>query len=94
LFHYTACLRLMIWFSLIATVFFPFGMAQAGDILSWPLGLICWLLKLCVLVAALGLFEVSTAKMRVFRVPEFLGVALLLGLLSAVFLFVAGRLNG
>ena len=27
--------------------------------------------------------------MRVFRVPEFLGVALLLGLLAAVFLFVS-----
>jgi len=94
LFQYTACLRLMIWFSLIATVFFPFGMAQAGNILTWPLGLISWLAKLCILAAALGLFEVSTAKIRVFRVPEFLGVALILGMLSAIFLFVAGRFGG
>ncbi len=93
LFQYTACLRLMIWFSLIATVFFPFGMAQAGNILSWPMGLISWLAKLGALAAALALFEVSTAKMRVFRVPEFLGVALLLGLLAVIFLFVAGRLS-
>jgi len=27
--------------------------------------------------------------MRIFRVPEFLGVAVLLGLLAAVFLFVS-----
>ena len=53
-----------------------------------------WLAKLATLAVALALFEVSTAKMRVFRVPEFLGVALLLGLLSAIFLFVAGRLGG
>jgi formate hydrogenlyase subunit 4 len=94
LFQYTSCLRLMIWFSLIATVFCPFGMAQAGNILSWPLGLAAWLAKLATLAVTLALFEVSTAKMRVFRVPEFLGVALLLGLLAAIFLFVAGRLAG
>ena len=94
LFQYTACLRLIVWFSLIGSLFLPFGMAQAGAILSWPLGLAAWGAKLCGLAFALSLLEVSTAKMRVFRVPEFLGVALLLGLLSAIFLFVAGRLSG
>ncbi len=94
LFHYTACLRLMVWFCLIGTLFLPFGMAQAGAPLSWVGGLLIWGVKLVFLAGALSLLEVSTAKMRVFRVPEFLGVALLLGLLSAIFLFVAGRLNG
>jgi formate hydrogenlyase subunit 4 len=94
LWQYTACLRLMVWFCLIGTLFLPFGMAQAGAILSWPLGLLTWGVKLAGFAAALGLLEVSTAKMRVFRVPEFLGVALLLGLLAAIFLFVAGRLSG
>jgi hypothetical protein len=32
--------------------------------------------------------------MRVFRVPEYLGVTMLLGILSGVFLFVASRLGG
>jgi formate hydrogenlyase subunit 4 len=94
LFHYTGCLRLILWFSLLGAVFFPFGMGDAGMILTWPLGLALWLAKLAVFAAGLVLFEVSTAKMRVFRVPEFLGVALLLGILSSVFLFVAGKLGG
>jgi len=94
LFQYAAMLRLIVWFSLIATIFCPFGLAQAGNFFSWPLGLLSWLAKLAALAVALACFEVSTAKMRVFRVPEFLGVAMLLGLLSAVFLFVAGRLGG
>jgi formate hydrogenlyase subunit 4 len=94
LFHYTAMLRLIAWFSLIATIFCPFGMADAGNPLSWPAGLILWAGKMLAGSAALALFEVSTAKMRIFRVPEFLGVAMLLGLLSAVFLFVATRLGG
>jgi len=37
----------------------------------------------------LALFETSIAKMRVFRVSEFLGAALLLGLLAVIFLYVS-----
>jgi formate hydrogenlyase subunit 4 len=37
----------------------------------------------------LGLFETSIAKMRVFRVSEFLAAALLLGLLAVIFLYVS-----
>jgi formate hydrogenlyase subunit 4 len=37
----------------------------------------------------LALFETSIAKMRVFRVPEFLGVALMLGLLGTLLLFIS-----
>jgi formate hydrogenlyase subunit 4 len=94
LFEYAAMLRLMVWMCLIGTVFLPFGMARAGDILSWPGGLLLWFVKLAVMATALSLFEISTAKMRVFRVPEFLGVAMLLGVLAGVFLFVAARIGG
>lgn len=93
-FEYAGMLRLMIWFCLIGTVFFPFGMARAAAVLSWPGGLLLWALKLAVLASALCLFEISTPKMRVFRVPEFLGVAMLLGVLSGIFLFVAARIGG
>ena len=40
--------------------------------------------------AVLALFETSIAKMRVFRVPEFLGAALMLGLLATLLRFVSG----
>jgi formate hydrogenlyase subunit 4 len=94
LFEYAGMLRLMVWMCLIGTIFLPFGMASAGDLLSWPAGLLLWLIKIGVMSAALALFEISTAKMRVFRIPEFLGVAMLLGILSGVFLFVAARIGG
>lgn len=94
LFEYAAMLRLMAWMCLIGTVFFPFGMARAGEILSWPGGLLLWGGKLGVMAVVLSLFEIGTAKMRVFRVPEFLGVAMLLGVLAGVFLFVAARIGG
>jgi len=94
LFEYAAMLRLIVWMSLIGTVFCPFGMGLAGNVLSWPGGLMLWLAKLAGLSVALSVFEIGTAKMRIFRVPEFLGVAILLGLLSAVFLFLAERIGG
>ena len=40
----------------------------------------------------LALFETAIAKMRVFRVPEFLGAALMLGLLGTLLLFVSRSL--
>ena len=37
----------------------------------------------------LAVFETAIAKMRVFRVPNFLGAALMLGLLGVLLLFVS-----
>ena len=44
-------------------------------------------------VVLLGLFETSIAKMRVFRVPNFVGAALMLGFLGALLLFVSRTLK-
>lgn len=93
-FEYAGMLRMMVWMCLIGTIFLPFGMARAAALLTWPAGLGLWFLKLLGMACILCLFEVSTAKMRVFRVPEFLGVAMLLGVLSGVFLFVAEHIGG
>ena len=88
-----AALRLTLWLALLAAIFFPFGTAPAGFApLGWVLGLLFWVLKMAVLCLALAAFESAIAKMRIFRVPEFLGAALLLGLLGAILLFVSTRL--
>jgi len=48
--------------------------------------------KLAAGAVLLAVFETSIAKMRVFRVPAFLGAALMLGLLGTLLLFVSGSL--
>lgn len=86
----TTSLKLLLYVSLIACVFAPWGLASAeSDLLSWLIGIGTWLLKLAVAASALALFETSIAKMRVFRVPEFLGAAFMLGLLGALLQFVS-----
>jgi formate hydrogenlyase subunit 4 len=53
---------------------------------------VSWLVKLAVAGVLLALFETAIAKMRVFRVPEFLGAALMLGLLATLLMFVSRSL--
>jgi formate hydrogenlyase subunit 4 len=83
-------LRLLVWFDLIGAAFAPFGMASADSGLpGWIAGLGAWAGKLALMAACLAVFETSRAKMRVFRVPELLGAAVLLGVLAALLLFVS-----
>jgi formate hydrogenlyase subunit 4 len=88
-----AMLKLLLYVSLIACIFVPWGIAQPGDgPLAFLGGLALYPLKLAVAGVMLAVFETSIAKMRVFRVPEFLGVALMLSLLATLFLFVSRSL--
>lgn len=85
-----AALKLTVWLALLAAVFLPFGTAPAGSgPIAWVIGAVLWGVKLALLAAVLAVFESAIAKMRVFRVPEFLGAALLLALLAAALLFVS-----
>ena len=94
LWEFAAMLRLTLWLALLSAVFLPFGQAPAGAAPHlWVVGLAAWLVKMGGLALGLAAFESAIAKMRVFRVPEFLGAALLLGLLGAVLLFVSTGLT-
>ena len=87
----SAQLKLLLYVSLIVCLFVPWGIAPIGAGLgALLLGVAAYLVKLAAGGSLLALFETSIAKMRVFRVPEFLGAALMLGLLGTLLLFVAG----
>jgi formate hydrogenlyase subunit 4 len=88
-----ASLKLLLYVSLLACLFLPWGMAAAGaGAGAYAIGMLTWIGKLAIGGALLALFETAIAKMRVFRVPEFLGVALMLGLLATLLLFVSRSL--
>lgn len=86
----SASLKLLLYLSLIACLFMPWGMAGADA--GWSAhfsGAAAYAAKLAAGATALAVFETAIAKMRVFRVPNFLGAALMLGLLGTLLLFVS-----
>ncbi|MPZ41461.1 MAG: formate hydrogenlyase [Rhizobiales bacterium] len=86
-------LKLLLYVSLIGCVFLPWGMAPSGaSVQALAIGFAAYLVKLAIGAFLLAVFETAIAKMRVFRVPEFLGAALMLGLLATLFLFVSRSL--
>ncbi len=86
-----ASLKLLLYVSLIGCLFVPWGLAPVeGTVPDYIFGILAYAAKLFAGGLALGIFEISIAKMRVFRVPAFLGAALMLGLLGALLRFVSG----
>jgi formate hydrogenlyase subunit 4 len=91
--EFASDLKLLLYVSLIACLFAPWGLAPPGaGPGAFALGAVAWLGKLAVAGTLLALFETAIAKMRVFRVPEFLGAALMLGLLATLLMFVSRSL--
>jgi formate hydrogenlyase subunit 4 len=85
-----SALKLLLYVSLIACIFVPWGLAPAGSgPAALAIGAAAYAGKLMVGGFLLVVFETSIAKMRVFRVPDFLGIALMLGLLGTLLLFVS-----
>jgi len=85
-----AMLKLLLYMSLVACVFAPWGMVQTAVTPgAFVAATLIYVAKLAAGGFLLAVFETSVAKMRVFRVPDFLGAALMLGLLGTLLLFVS-----
>jgi formate hydrogenlyase subunit 4 len=80
--EWASSLKLFVYSCMGLALFFPFGIAQGGDWLGIVLALPVLVLKLAAGGAALALIEMMSAKMRIFRAPEFLGTAFLLAVLA------------
>ncbi len=86
-----ADLKLLLYISLIACLFLPWGLTpSSGSAVPELVGAGAYVVKLAAGGVLLAVFETGIAKMRVFRVPEFLGAALMLGLLATLLRFVSG----
>ncbi|MGR9100736.1 MAG: respiratory chain complex I subunit 1 family protein [Gammaproteobacteria bacterium] len=82
LIEWAAQIRLMIYAALLANVFVPWGIAQEVGLRPIAVGAGMIGVKLAVLGVILVLSETVVAKMRLFRVQQYLGFAYLLGVLG------------
>jgi formate hydrogenlyase subunit 4 len=82
LIEWAAALKLFNYSCIGLALFFPYGIAEGGDWLA-TLGAAPILIgKLVVGGFVLALIETLSAKLRIFRAPEFLGTAFLLAVLA------------
>ena len=82
LIEWAASLKLFVYSCIGIALFFPFGIAQGGDAAGLLLALPTLALKLAIGGFLLALIETVSAKMRIFRAPEFLGTAFMLAVLA------------
>jgi formate hydrogenlyase subunit 4 len=80
--EWASSLKLFVHMCIGFALFLPFGVAGGGDWLGIALALPVLVVKLAAGGAALALIEMVSAKMRIFRAPEFLGTAFLLAVLA------------
>ncbi len=88
LIEWSSHIKLMTYMTLGIALFLPWGIAQAGDWQAIPLAVAALFLKLGLAGAGLALLETFSAKLRLFRAPEFLGTAFLIAILGLLTYFL------
>jgi len=88
LIEWAGMMKLFIFSTLGIAVFCPWGIAASGDLVAILAALVLLAIKLAVLGVVLVLIETGLAKMRLFRLTEFLGSAFLLATLGMLSFFI------
>lgn len=88
LIEWAGMMKLMLFFALGIAAFSPWGIAPSGDIVLLALALCLLAAKLMVGGIVMVLIETGLAKMRIFRLPEYLGGAFLLATLGMIAFFI------
>lgn len=90
LMEYASMAKLMVFLTLLANMFFPWGIATSAGAASLAIGLLAFLAKVGALVLAIAVIESSMAKMRLFRLPNLFTMAFILSMLAVVSYYIQG----
>jgi formate hydrogenlyase subunit 4 len=82
LIEWAVAIKLFVYSTLGIALFVPWGIAGAGEYPALPLAFVAMGVKLMIGGAVLALIETLSAKFRIFRAPEYLGMAFLLAVLG------------
>ncbi|VVB87114.1 F(420)H(2) dehydrogenase subunit H [uncultured archaeon] len=86
-----AMMKQLLVFSLLANIFFPWGIASELSAAGIALSLIVFIIKIVVIGVVIAMVETSTAKWRLFRLPNLLSISLMLSFLALIsFIIVKG----
>jgi formate hydrogenlyase subunit 4 len=88
LLEWAGMMKLLLFSLLGIACFMPWGIAGFGDLRGIPLALLALLAKLAAIGAGVVLIETGLAKMRIFRLTEYLGAAFLVATLGMISFFI------
>ncbi|MBI5643085.1 MAG: NADH-quinone oxidoreductase subunit H [Deltaproteobacteria bacterium] len=88
LIEWAGMMKLFLFGSLGVALFLPWGIAGRNDFTMVPIAFLTLGIKLALIGILIVLIETRFAKMRIFRVPEFLGSAFLLATLGMLSFFM------
>jgi formate hydrogenlyase subunit 4 len=78
LIEWASSLKLLLFLTLAANLFVPWGIARTLEPVALLVGLAALVLKLTILAVAVAILETRVAKLRLFRVPELLSASFVL----------------
>jgi len=85
LIEWASAIKLHAMLALLIALFGPWGMALGGSGLGFAVAMLVYCAKVAVLMALLSVAESAVAKLRMYRVPDFLGVASAVSALAVIF---------
>src|SRR5579863_1361683 len=88
LIEWGSSIKQLVLMTLLVNTFFPYGLSSDWSAQAVSLGLAVYLAKLLLLGGLVVLVETTNAKLRLFRVPELLMVAFILGALALISTFL------
>ena len=84
-------IKQLIFLSLLANVFFPWGVSGTAETAGWGWLILVYLVKVFILAFIVGWIEIHCAKLRLFRVPDLFAIAFALAVLALLSQLMFGR---
>ncbi|WP_298139215.1 NADH-quinone oxidoreductase subunit H [Acidiferrobacter sp.] len=91
LIEWSAAIKLLVYIGIGAALFLPWGITQGPGLAGLPMAYALLVAKLAAAGTGLAAIETLSAKLRLFRVPEFLGTAFLLAVLGLLVRYLFGH---
>jgi formate hydrogenlyase subunit 4 len=91
LIEWASAIKLHAMLALLVALFFPWGMASGASVGAIFVALVLYCAKIGVLMVVLAVIESGMAKLRMYLVPDFLGVASAVSALAVIFTMLLKR---
>jgi formate hydrogenlyase subunit 4 len=88
LMEWGASIKQLVLMTLLVNIFIPVGLATDATPAALGIGALVYVGKLILIAAAVVVVETTNAKLRLFRVPDLLGAAFVLGALALLSTFL------